>query len=125
MKKWMTICTLCFFALFYPCVELPCYDTSGAHAGIWSGTSCNGLPASGSWTAYVTDDCQFIGTGKWVSVTGIINPSTQDLSASGSINEDCGFIKLNGTFTSSLMTVSGNFGYSKGGGGIFSGRAQH
>ena len=125
MKKWMLICTLCFFALFYPCVELPCYDTSGTHAGIWSGISCNGLAYSGTWTGYVTDDCQFIGTGEWESVIGLINPSTQQLTANGSISEECGSIKMNGTFTSSLMSVSGDYSYSEGGSGLFSGHAQH
>ena len=125
MKKWILICTLSSLALFYPCVELPCYDTSGKHAGIWKGTTCSGLAFSGTWKGYVTDDCRFIGTDKWSSVTGVINPSNHELTASGSISDECGSIKLNGTFTSSLMTVSGNFGYSKGGSGLFSGRAQH
>ena len=107
MKKWMTICALCILVLFYPCVELPCYDTNGEHAGIWSGTSCYGLTDAGTWTGYVTDDCQFIGTGEWGAVTGIINPSTNVLTASGSIHEECGSVKINGTFTISLMSVSG------------------
>jgi len=124
MKKWVILCGLCLLALFYPCDELPCWDTAGNRSGTWSETSCYGYDYSGTWTGYVTNDCRFIGTGEWESVTGTINPSTGVLTATGTIREECGSITMNVTFTSNLISVSGSYNYSRGGDGSFTGLIQ-
>jgi hypothetical protein len=124
MKKWTIIFALCLLSLFYPPPELHCWDTAGNRAGSWSETSCDGLGYAGTWTGYVTSDCHFIGTNEWESVSGTINPSTKALEATGKSRNDCGTIKMTGTFTSDLVSVSGSYNYSNGGAGSFIGRIQ-
>ena len=124
MKKWITICVLCLSALLYPCAELLCWDTAGNRIGEWSEISCDGNNYSGAWTGYVTSDCRFIGTNDWDSVIGAIDPSTKILTASGISHNGCGSITINGTFTSDLISVTGNYNYNKGGTGSFFGTIQ-
>lgn len=124
MRKWVILSVLCLAALFYPCDELPCWDTAGARAGTWSETSCFGNDSSGTWTGYVTEDCRFFGTSEWKSIAGTIDPSTQVLTATGKIREQCGTVTMTGTFTSNLTSVSGNYNYPRGGCGSFAGRIQ-
>jgi hypothetical protein len=124
MKKWIIILALCVLSLFYPPPELHCWDTAGDRAGSWSETSCDGHAYTGTWTGYVTSDCRFIGTNEWESVNGTINPSTNVLVATGESRSGCGTIKMTGTFTSDLVSVSGSYNYSNGGDGSFIGRIQ-
>ena len=124
MKKWITICALSLSALLYPCAELLCWDTAGNRIGSWSETSCDGNNYSGTWTGYVTNDCRFIGTNDWESVIGTINPTTKIFTATGTKRDGCGSITIQGTFTSDLVSVSGNYNFSKGGRGSFSGTIQ-
>ena len=121
MKKWITICSVCLVALFYPGADLQCWDTGGNREGYWSGISCDGNVASGSWAGYVTSDCRFFGTGKWESVTGTINPSTRILTASGENVNGCGSIRISGTFSSDFVSVNGSYDYTHGGKGTFVG----
>ena len=122
MRRWIMICSICLLALFYPCAELLCWDTAGKRVGSWSEKSCDGHRQSGTWTGYVTDDCRFLGTNQWESVTGKIDPKTKLLSASGNSPNGCGSIAITGYFTSDLVSVSGTYNYSNGGGGSFTGR---
>ncbi len=108
MKKWITICALSLSALLYPCSELLCWDTAGNRVGEWSEISCDGNNYSGTWTGYVTSDCRFMGTNEWDSVAGTIHPTTKILTATGIRNNGCGSITINGTFTSDLISVTGN-----------------
>jgi hypothetical protein len=124
MQRWIILCALGLLAVLYPGADLQCWDTAGNQAGSWSETSCDGNGYTGTWTGYVTNDCRFIGSGKWGSVTGTINPSTNVLTASGTIREGCGSIKMIGTLTSDSVTISGSYKYSKGGGGSFTGCIQ-
>ena len=124
MRRWVILCASCLFALLYPCAELLCWDTAGNRIGSWSETSCDGYNYSGTWTGYVTNDCRFIGTNDWESVIGTIDPSTKIITATGTCLNGCGSIAMTGTFTSELISVSGNYNYSKGGGGSFSGTIQ-
>jgi hypothetical protein len=121
MKTWIIVCASCFLALFYPCSELHCWDTAGNRIGSWSEISCDGNEYSGTWTGYVTNDCRFLGTNKWKSVNGTINPSTKVLTATGTNPDGCGSIEMTGIFTTDLVSVSGSYNYSKGGGGSFKG----
>ena len=121
MRKWIILCSSCLFALFYPCAELLCWDTAGIRSGSWAEISCDGNSYSGTWTGNVTSDCRFVGTKEWESVTGEINPSTKILTAYGSSLDGCGIIKMTGIFSSDLVSVSGQYLYSEGGGGSFSG----
>lgn len=113
MRGWVILCASCPFALLYPCAELLCWDTAGNRIGVWSETSCDGNNYSGTWTGYVTND--------WDSVIGTIDPSIKILTATGTSLNGCGSITINGTFTSDLISVSGNYDFSKGGSGLFSG----
>ena len=124
MRKWMILCASCLLALLYPCAELLCWDTAGDRSGTWSETSCDGNGYAGTWSGYVTSNCRFIGTNEWESITGKINPSTKILTATGTSSNGCGFITMTGTFTSDLVSVSGSYNYSKGGGGSFIGKIQ-
>ena len=124
MRRWIILCTLCLLSLIFPCAELLCWDTSGNRIGSWSETSCDGYNYAGTWTGYVTNDCRFIGTNDWESVIGAIDPNTKILTATGTIPDECGSIKIIGTFTSDLILVSGSYKYSKSGGGSFSGTIQ-
>ena len=124
MRKWIILCASCLIALLYPCAELLCWDTAGDRAGSWSETSCSGYSYTGTWTGYVTSDCRFIGTNEWEFVSGKINPSTKVLTATGTSRDGCGSIAMTGTFTSDLVSVSGSYIYSKGGGGSFIGSMQ-
>ena len=121
MKKWTLLIAACLMALFYPCAELLCWDTAGERIGSWSEISCDGISYTGTWTGYVTNDCRFIGTNEWESVTGTINMSSKVLSASGISRDGCGSVTIKGTFTGDLESVSGRYDYSKGGGGSFFG----
>ena len=124
MRKEIILFTSCILALLYPGAELLCWDTAGDRIGSFTEISCDGHSYTGSWTGYVTNDCRFIGANEWESVTGKINPSTKALAATGKSRDGCGLIKITGTFTNDLVTVSGNYNYSKGGGGSFSGAIQ-
>jgi hypothetical protein len=124
MIKWVIMGGLCLAALYYPCDELPCWDTAGRRTGSWSETACDGYAHSGTWTGYVTEDCRFIGTGDWESVSGTIDSTTMALTGTGTIREGCGPVTMSGTFSHNLISVTGTYQYSKGGGGSFSGRIQ-
>ena len=124
MKRWIILCVLCLMALLFPGADLQCWDTAGKQAGSWTETTCNGYVYSGTWTGYITNNCRFIGTGEWESVTGTINPSTNVLTATGTFREECGAITLTGTFTRDFVSISGSYKYSKGGGGSFIGNIQ-
>ena len=124
MKTWIIVCALCLLALFYPCSELHCWDTAGNRIGTWSEISCDGNRFSGTWTGYVTSDCRFFGASEWESVNGTINPSSKILKATGMSHKGCGSIEITGTFTTDLVSVSGNYKYSNGGGGSFKGNIQ-
>ena len=124
MKTWIIMCVSCLLVLLYPCPELHCWDTAGNRVGSWSETSCDGYGYSGAWTGYVTSDCNFFGSNEWESVTGTINPSTKVLTATGRSRNGCGYIKMTGTFTSNLVSVSGSYIYGKGGSGSFIGSIQ-
>ena len=124
MRKWLIICASCLLALIYPCAELHCWDTAGVRSGIWTEASCDGSEYTGTWSGYITNDCHFIGTHQWEHVTGKIDPSTKILSATGTRNNRCGSITMTGTFTRDLLSVSGCFEYSKGGGGTFMGKIE-
>ena len=124
MTRWIILGVSCLFALLYPCAELLCWDTAGNRIGSWTETSCDGNNYSGTWTGYVTNDCRFIGTNDWDSVIGTIDATTKILTATGISCTGCGSITINGTFTSDLISVSGNYNYSKGGVGSFSGTIQ-
>ena len=124
MKTWIIVCTACLLALFYPCPELHCWDTAGARIGSSSEISCDGNSYSGTWTGYITNDCRFFGTNEWESVSGTINPSTKVLTANGMNHGKCGSIEMNGIFTTDLVSVTGSYKYSKGGGGSFKGSIQ-
>ena len=115
------LCTLCLLAVLYPGADLQCWDTAGNRAGFWSETSCDGYGYSGTWSGYVTSDCRFFGTNEWASVAGEINPSTKNLTATGTSQKGCGSITMTGTFTSDFESISGSYNYSKGGGGFFNG----
>lgn len=121
MRKGMILCASCLLALFYPCAELLCWDTAGDRAGSWAEISCDGNGYTGTWTGCVTSDCRFIGTNDWDSVIGKINPSTKSLTATGTSPDGCGSITMTGTFTGDLVSVSGSYSYSRGGGGSFTG----
>ena len=124
MTRWGILCASCLLALLYPSAELLCWDTAGNRIGSWSETSCDGNNYSGTWAGYVTNDCRFIGTNDWESVIGTIDASTKILTATGTSLNGCGSIAMTGTFTSELISVSGNYSYSKGGSGSFSGTIQ-
>ena len=124
MKTWIILCASCLLALFYPCSALHCWDTAGNRIGSWSEISCDGNSYSGTWTGYVTNDCRFIGTSEWESVTGKVNPSTKVLTATGTLCEECGSISMTGTFTRDVVSISGNYNYNKGGSGSFIGSIQ-
>ncbi len=124
MKTWIIVCATCFLALFYPCPELHCWDTAGNRMGTWSEISCDGNSYSGTWTGYVTNDCRFFGANGWESVSGTIDPSTKVLTATGMSQGMCGSIEMKGIFTTDLVSVSGSYNYSKGGGGSFKGKIQ-
>jgi hypothetical protein len=124
MRRWIILCASCLLALLYPCADLLCWDTAGDRVGSWSETSCDGYGYTGTWTGYVTNDCRFIGTNEWESVTGKINPSTKVLTAIGTSRDGCGSITMTGTFTSDLVSLSGSYNYSKGGSGSFIGSIQ-
>ena len=124
MQKWIILCSSCLLALLYPGAKLHCWDTAGDRSGLYSETSCDGYDYTGSWTGFVTSDCRFIGTNEWESVSGKINPSTKVFTATGKSCDGCGLIKMTGIFTSDLVSVTGNYNYSKGGGGSFSGTMQ-
>ena len=124
MRRWIVLGVLCLLAVMYPGADLQCWDTAGNRAEAWSETSCDGYAYSGTWIGYVTNDCRFIGTSKWESVTGTINPSTKVLECTGTIREGCGSITMIGTFTSDFESISGSYNYSKGGGGSFNGCIQ-
>ena len=121
MPKWLIICASCLLALLYPCAELHCWDTAGERSGTWAGISCDGLEYTGTWSGYITNDCRFIGTHQWSRVTGKIDPVTKILSATGTSDDGCGYIAMTGTFSFDLLSVSGCFNYSRGGGGTFMG----
>jgi len=121
MRRWIILCATCLLALLYPCAELLCWDTAGNRVGSWTETSCDGNRYAGTWTGYVTNDCRFIGTNEWESVTGRINPSTKVLTATGTGRDGCGSISITGTFTSNLVSISGSYSYSTGGSGSFIG----
>lgn len=124
MGRWIILCASCLLALLYPCADLLCWDTAGDRVGSWSETSCDGYGYTGTWTGYVTNDCRFIGTNEWESVTGKINPSTKVLTAIGTSRDGCGSITMTGTFTSDLVSLSGSYNYRKGGSGSFIGSIQ-
>lgn len=124
MKKWVILCALCLLPLLYPCDELLCWDTAGGRFAYWSETSCDGYSYSGTWTGYVTNDCRFVGTGEWESVTGTVDPYTGVLTATGAIREECGPVTMNGNFDNNLISVLGSYNHSKGGEGYFAGRIQ-
>jgi hypothetical protein len=121
MRKLIILCSSCLFALLYPCAELFCWDTAGNRIGSWVEISCDGISYSGAWTGDVTSDCRFVGKNVWESVTGEINPSSKILTASGISPDGCGMINMTGLFSSDLVSVSGTYVYSEGGGGSFSG----
>ena len=121
MPRWIIIFATCLIALLYPCAELLCWDTAGQRTGIWSEISCDGSGGSGTWTGYVTNDCRFLGTEQWKSVAGKIEPVTKVVQATGSSPNGCGIITITGNFTGDLVSVSGNYTYSEGGGGSFTG----
>ena len=121
MRRLILICATCILALFYPGAELFCWDTAGDRVGSWSETSCDGYRNSGTWTGYVTSDCRFIGTNQWESVTGKIEFVTKVLTAAGTSPNGCGAMTVTGLLSSDLVSVSGNYTYSKGGGGSFTG----
>ena len=50
-------------------------------------------------------------------MSGTIDPSTKLLVAAGMIRGKCGSIEITGSFTTDLVSVSGSYNYSKGGGG--------
>ena len=89
--------------------------------GSLSEISCDGNRYSGTWTGYITSDCRFFGADEWESVSGTIDPSTKLLVAAGMIHGKCGSIEITGSFTTDLVSVSGRYNYSKGGGGSFKG----
>jgi hypothetical protein len=124
MKTWIIVCASFFLALLFPCPDLHCWDTAGKRIGSWSEISCDGNGYSGNWTGYVTSDCRFFGTNDWESVSGTINFSTKVLTATGKSRDECGSVEMTGTFSSNLESVSGNYNYSKGGGGSFIGNIQ-
>ena len=124
MRKWIIIIASCISALFWPCGVLHCWDTAGNRVGSWSETSCDGYTYSGNWSGYVTNDCRFFGTGKWAFVNGSIDWSSKDLAATGIIRRECGPITMTGTFTNNLISLSGEYEYSNGGHGTFTGRMQ-
>ena len=124
MKTWIILCASCLLALLYPCSELTCWDTAGNRNGSWAEISCDGNSYSGTWTAYITNDCRFFGTNEWESVSGTINPSTKVLTATGMSHGRCGSIEMTGSFTTDLVSVSGSYKYSKGGSGSFKGNIQ-
>ena len=124
MKTWLILCVLCLLALFYPGAELLCWDTAGNRIGTWSEISCDGYSYSGTWTGYVTSDCRLIGSNEWESVTGIIDPSTKIFTGTGTFRDECGSVKMTGTFTTDFVSVSGSYRFSKGGNGSFSGHIQ-
>ena len=121
MPRWTIICATCLIALLYPCAELLCWDTAGQRTGTWTEISCDGYGNSGTWTGYVTNDCRLLGTEQWKSVAGQIDPKTKLLTASGNSPNGCGIIIVTGYFSGDLVSVSGNYSYSKGGGGSFTG----
>ena len=121
MRKWLILCSLCLLALFYPCAELHCWDTAGERSGTWAEISCDGFKSTGTWSGYITNDCRFIGTHQWEHIAGQIDPSTKILSATGTSHDGCGSIAMTGTFSFDLLSVSGCFKYSRGGGGTFMG----
>jgi hypothetical protein len=124
MKTWIILCVLCLVGVVFPGADLQCWDSAGNQAGTWSETSCDGNGYSGTWTGYVTNDCRFIGTNEWRSVSGTINPATNVFSAVGTIRDDCGHITMTGTFSRDFVSISGTYNYSDGGGGSFSGSIQ-
>jgi hypothetical protein len=66
----------------------------------------------------------YIGTNEWEAVTGTIGPYTKVLTATGQSYDWCGSITMTGTFTIDLVSVSGSYKNSKGGGGSFIGSIQ-
>ncbi len=102
------------------CPNNLCYKIAGSWSGSWSEVSCDGEPYSGSWVGKVTYNCILKGTGIWDYKRGTINPFTMVLKSSGVSQDGCGFFSLTGVFPSN-NSLSGNYSYSEGGGGSFTG----
>jgi hypothetical protein len=103
------------------CNDTACSDIAGEWVGDWSETSCDNLKYSGSWSGTVLSDCTFTGTDNWDTVSGPIDPSTMELTATGISHDGCGVVNVKGNFT--INSVSGNYTYSISGGGTFSGQS--
>ncbi|MCP3867798.1 MAG: hypothetical protein GY703_06830 [Gammaproteobacteria bacterium] len=97
----------------------PCSGFAGDWNGSWLETSCDGVEYSGSWTGRVGGSCNFSGTDNWDFATGTIDPTTKILTATGVSSDGCGAVSLTGTLTD--MSATGDYSYSLGGSGSFTG----
>lgn len=95
-----------------------CGDIAGEWSGTWSETDCFGDFYSGDWSASITESCDFDGSDAFGSLTGTIDPLTGTLTATSSGTE-CGDFVLTGVFRND--GASGNWTYSAGGSGSFTG----
>jgi hypothetical protein len=124
MKKSKIISAILAFFCFLlwldtSAAQEECTDISGNWEGSWSEISCDGNSYSGLWTGYVTNDCRFYGTDNWDTVSGKIDPSNKVLTGDGISIDGCGLITMTGLFAGDYL--SGQYTYSEGGNGKFTG----
>lgn len=123
MKRLAILYVLYFLSPFFdPSVVYACSDIAGIWNCSFSETSCDGRNYNGYGILWVRSDCSVEGTDNWDTISGTVNPSTKVLTVTGISRDGCGTINGSGIFTAD--SVSGNYSYSYGGGGSFTGNIQ-